>query len=68
MPLPEPSLFQAMCTARDATGGSPTRLTIIEFENIVAKETFASAEYRAARKIGDKFAKFKILATEEVDR
>ena len=47
----------------------PTRLTIIEFENIdKAKETFASAEYRDARKIGDKFAKFKILATEEVDR
>jgi uncharacterized protein (DUF1330 family) len=42
----------------------PTRLTIIEFENIdKAKEAFTSTEYRDARKIGDKFAKFKILAT-----
>jgi uncharacterized protein (DUF1330 family) len=47
----------------------PTRLTIIEFENLDnAKEAFTSAEYKDARKIGDKFAKFKILATEEVDQ
>jgi uncharacterized protein (DUF1330 family) len=47
----------------------PTRLTIIQFDNIdKAKEAFTSAEYRDARKIGDKFAKFKILATEQVDQ
>jgi uncharacterized protein (DUF1330 family) len=47
----------------------PTHLNIIEFENIdKAREAFTSAEYRDARKIGDKFAKFKILATKEVDQ
>ena len=47
----------------------PTRLTVIEFENVdKAKEAFTSAEYKDARKVGDKYAKFKILAIEEVDQ
>jgi uncharacterized protein (DUF1330 family) len=55
-------------TAVEATE-APSRLTILEFDSIdKAREAFGSAEYKAARAIGDKFAKFRILAIEEVDR
>jgi uncharacterized protein (DUF1330 family) len=47
----------------------PSRLTLVEFENMdAAKRAFASAQYTEARKIGDKYAKFKITAIEEVDQ
>jgi uncharacterized protein (DUF1330 family) len=47
----------------------PTRLTIVQFNDIdKAKGAFASSEYKEARKIGDKFAKFKIIAAEEVSK
>jgi uncharacterized protein (DUF1330 family) len=48
---------------------APTRLTVIEFDSIEkAKQAFASTEYKDARAIGDKYAKFRILAIEEVDQ
>ena len=41
------------------------RVVIIEFENLdKAQAAFASAPYRENRKIGDKYAKFRIFAIE----
>ena len=47
-------------------GAPPTpRTVIIAFESLEkAQATFASAEYREGRKIGDKYAKFRIWAME----
>jgi uncharacterized protein (DUF1330 family) len=50
-----------------AIDGEPpkTRTVVIAFENMEqAQATFASADYREGRKIGDKFAKFRIWAME----
>ena len=41
------------------------RVVILEFENLdKAQAAFASAPYRENRKIGDKYAKFRIFAIE----
>jgi uncharacterized protein (DUF1330 family) len=47
-------------------GAPPTpRTVIIAFENLEkAQAAFTSAEYREGRKIGDKYAKFRIWAME----
>jgi uncharacterized protein (DUF1330 family) len=43
------------------------RVVILEFENLdKAQAAFASAPYRENRKIGDKYAKFRIFAIEGV--
>ena len=43
------------------------RVVIIEYENLEkAQAAFASAPYRENRKIGDKYAKFRIFAIEGV--
>jgi uncharacterized protein (DUF1330 family) len=50
-----------------AIDGEPpkTRTVVIAFDNMEqAQATFASADYREGRKIGDKFAKFRIWAME----
>jgi uncharacterized protein (DUF1330 family) len=48
-------------------GAAPKRLTILEFENTdKAQAAFASTAYRDARKIGEKYAKFRITAVEAV--
>ncbi len=44
---------------------APKRVAIIRFDSIdKAKATFASEAYRDARKIGDKYASFKIFVLE----
>jgi len=41
------------------------RLTVVEFENMEkARETFASLSYSDVRTIGNKYAKFRIVAVE----
>src|SRR5215831_6153477 len=41
------------------------RLTVVEFENMEkARETFASPSYSDVRTIGNKYAKFRIVAVE----
>jgi uncharacterized protein (DUF1330 family) len=52
-----------------AIDGEPPkpRTVVIAFESMEkAQATFASAAYRDGRKIGDKYAKFRIWATEGV--
>ena len=49
--------------------GAPpkSRTVIIQFDSIEkAQAAFASADYKEGRKIGDKYAKFRILGTEGV--
>ncbi|MBN9527858.1 MAG: DUF1330 domain-containing protein [Alphaproteobacteria bacterium] len=44
---------------------APKRVAIIRFDSVdKAKATFASEAYRDARKIGDKYASFKIFVLE----
>ena len=46
-------------------GTAPKRLTILEFENTEkAQAAFASPAYREARKTGEKYAKFRVIAAE----
>jgi len=46
----------------------PKRAAVLRFESVdKAKETFASDAYRDARKIGDKYASFKIFILESQD-
>jgi len=48
-------------------GTAPKRLTILEFENTEkAQAAFAAPAYREARKIGEKYAKFRVTAVEAV--
>jgi uncharacterized protein (DUF1330 family) len=52
-----------------AIEGEPpkSRPVVIEFESLEkAQATFASAAYREGRKVGDKYAKFRIWAVEGV--
>ena len=45
----------------------PSRVVIGQFESLEkAKATYTGPEYMAARKIGDKYAKFRIFAVEGV--
>ena len=45
------------------------RLTVVEFENMEkAQATFASPSYNDVRMIGNKYAKFRIVAVEGVSR
>ena len=44
---------------------APQRVAIIRFENVEkATATFASTAYRDARKVGDKYASFRIFVVE----
>jgi uncharacterized protein (DUF1330 family) len=46
-------------------GAPSTRLVVLAFENLEkAQATFTSTAYREARKPGDQYAKFRILAVE----
>lgn len=46
-------------------GDPPKRVVVLMFESVEkAKAAFASPAYRDARKIGDKYAKFRIFVTE----
>ena len=46
-------------------GAAAKRITIVEFESVEkAQALFASAAYRDARKIGEKYAKFRVTAVE----
>ena len=49
-----------------AVEGAPVkRLVVVQFESLdKAVATFTSDAYKEARKVGDKYAKFHILATE----
>ena len=49
-------------------GPSPgTRVAINEFDSLEAVQAWrASADYKAARKIGDKYAKFRAFAIEGI--
>jgi uncharacterized protein (DUF1330 family) len=61
-------------------GGSPTmiegdpappntRITVRRYNSIEqAKAAYSSAEYKEARKIGDKYAKFRVFAVEAVSQ
>ena len=45
------------------------RLTLVEFENMEkAQATFASPAYNDVRQIGNKYAKFGILAVEGISQ
>jgi len=47
----------------------PQRVVVSQFESLEkAVATYQSAEYREARKIGDKYAKFRIWAAEGVEQ
>lgn len=46
-------------------GEPPKRVAIIRFDSVdIARATFASAAYREARTIGDKYASFRIFVVE----
>ena len=51
--------------ATSIEGEPPKRIVVIAFENIdKAQATFTSAAYKEARTIGNKYAKFRIIAVE----
>ena len=67
--MEDPAAAKARGGKSVAIDGEPPkpRTVVIAFESLEqAQATFASAAYRDGRKVGDKYAKFRIWATEGV--